>query len=234
MWLNSYNYPMMKAAIIAAAGSGSRLGAEKPKALVELLGESLISRSFKAIIASEVADIVIIVIPEGYKDEFKKVMPNDAGYSLVFGGKTRAESVARGVRAVPDECGIIGIHDAARPLVMPKDISAVFRAAEEYGAAALAMPLRDTIKVVENGWIVNTRPREGLYLVQTPQVFRRDLLLRGLKAAQSDARPTDDCAVVEALGERIKVVKGSPDNIKITYPEDLKLAETLISDRRGI
>jgi 2-C-methyl-D-erythritol 4-phosphate cytidylyltransferase len=151
----------------------------------------------------------------------------------VAGGAERQDSVRCGLEALPAEVTHVAVHDAARPLVRPGDVTRVVRAARSCGAALLAVPVRDTIKRVESGRVVATPPRSECYAAQTPQVFRIDWLRDALAKADADGvRGTDDASLVERLGVAVEVVEGDPANLKITSAEDLALAEVWLR-RRG-
>ena len=152
---------------------------------------------------------------------------------VVVGGSTRAGSSLAGVTAANRKSTLIGIHDAARPLVTPDGISAVYQAAQDYQAAAPILPLKDTVKELKDGKLISTPPRDHLAAVQTPQVFQADLIRAALsEAVQKDLPITDDCSAVEAMGIPIKAVDGWEENIKITTPFDVVIAEEILR-RRG-
>ena len=209
---------------------GKRLGTGIPKALVKLAGKPLIRWSAEVLAGAESMDLIMAIAPAGYEEDFTEIL---AGISrpilIITGGKARTDSVRNGIEALPRNCNIVGIHDAARPLVEIPDIDRVFRAAEEFGAAALAVPVADTLKLVENDAIKKTVDRSGMWAVQTPQVFRRELIEKAVADIPPGGSYTDTCSLVERLGKPIHVVCGSRNNIKITYPEDLELAEALIA-----
>ena len=243
---------MTVAALVLGAGSGERLrkslgereserveGAAGvlPKAFVPLAGRCLLIRSLEALAASPEVDLVVPVVA-------REAMPRLAGleselrqigklHSAVAGGAERQDSVRCGLEALPAEVTHVAVHDAARPLVRPGDVSRVVRAARSHGAALLAVPVRDTIKRVAAGRVVATPPRAECYAAQTPQVFRIDWLRDALAKAEADGvRGTDDASLVERLGLEVEVVEGDPANLKITSAEDLALAEVWLR-RRG-
>ena len=151
---------------------------------------------------------------------------------LVAGGETRQMSVYNGIRALSADVDFVVVHDAVRPFVTDETISDCLIAADECGAAVAAVPVKDTIKISdENAFIVETPARERLWTVQTPQVFRKSLLEEAHRAAREQQRTaTDDAALVEQLGFPVKLVMGNYANLKITTPEDLRIAEALLSD----
>ena len=153
--------------------------------------------------------------------------------AVVAGGKSRQESVGNGLNALNKDVKLAAIHDGARPLVTWQLIDRCIRAANTYGAAAPAIPVKDTIKTVEGGIVSNTPDRSKLRAVQTPQVFDYDLLRGALKKAYEDgAEVTDDCSAVERLGMKVKIVEGDERNLKVTTPMDLKIAQMLLEERK--
>lgn len=219
----------MNLLIVAAAGMGSRLGHDEPKALVPLLGRPLISWTLDALAAIPFASRRIAV-PPGRENRFEAAIGGSAG--IVAGGDTRSASVRRAfesLNAPPTD--LVCVHDAARPFVTSREIRAVLDAAEKTGAAIAAIPVVDTLKRVEGNRIVSTVDREGLFAAATPQVFRADLLARAFAAAQDATDATDDAALVERLGVTIAVVPVSRLSFKVTTPEDVEMAEALIRSR---
>jgi 2-C-methyl-D-erythritol 4-phosphate cytidylyltransferase len=195
-------------AIVVAAGSGSRFG--KPKQFERLAGRTILEWSLDA--ARGACDDVVTVVPPG----------TSGGVS---GGATRSESVRAGLAAVPDDADVIVVHDAARPLASPALFAAVIDAVRGGADAAIpGVPVTDTVKRVDGERVVDTVDRDALVAVQTPQAFRADLLR---KAHAGDADATDDAALVEALGGTVVVVPGEAANIKVTTPQDLRIAEAL-------
>lgn len=218
-------------AVIVAAGNASRMGGID-KVLAKIGGEAVVSRSVRAFQECDaVAEIVVVtrsdLIPEVAKlcGGFSKVK------AVVAGGKDRAESVHLGMNALSKDVKLAAIHDGARPLATWQLIDRCIRAANTYGAAAPAIPVKDTIKVVAGGVVSSTPDRSTLKAVQTPQVFDFDLLRCALKKARlEEAKITDDCSAVENMGMSVKIVEGDERNIKITTPLDLKLAEMILED----
>jgi 2-C-methyl-D-erythritol 4-phosphate cytidylyltransferase len=152
--------------------------------------------------------------------------------AAVAGGAERQDSVRAGLRALPGDVSFVAVHDAARPLVRAADVARVVAAAREHGAALLAVRVRDTLKRVRGGRVVETPPRDECWAAQTPQVFRRDWLEEALAKAEADGfLGTDDAQLVERLGLPVRVVEGDPANLKITFPEDLALAEARLRER---
>ena len=218
-------------AVIVAAGSASRMGGID-KVMAELGGEPMIKRTVRTFQESDViSEIVIVTRPDlivpimGLCAEFEKVK------AVVAGGKSRPESVHLGLNALSNKVKLAAVHDGARPLITWQVIDRTVRAANTYGAAAPAIPVKDTIKTVQGGIVKNTPDRESLRAVQTPQVFDFDMLRGALKKAVSEEAPiTDDCSAVEMMGMSVKIVEGDERNIKVTTPMDLKIAEMLLEE----
>lgn len=224
----------MNTAIIVAAGAGTRLGTETPKQLLPLAGKTVLARSLDAFEAAESIDAVVVVAPEHEADRYcRNEVPSGVRKvtAVVGGGAERQDSVSAGLAAVPDGTRVVAVHDAVRPLIRPEDIDAVVRAAEESGAAVLGTPVTDTVKRVENGRAVATLDRSTMWTVQTPQAFHLDLLSEAHRRARDEGvTATDDTALVEQLGRPVTVVAGRRDNIKITLPEDLRIAERILEN----
>lgn len=216
-------------AVIVAAGSASRMqGIDK--ILTPLAGKPVLGRTLTAFQSCDaVAEIVIVTRPDLILavTDLSKAFPKVK--AVVAGGKTRQESVRAGLSALSEDCALAAVQDGARPLVTWQLIDRVIRAANTYGAAAPAIPVKDTMKAVKGGLVESTPDRSVLYAVQTPQVFDTDLLKAALKKAQLDgANVTDDCSAVENMGMKVKIVEGDERNIKITTPLDLKIAEAYL------
>lgn len=221
-------------AVIVAAGNSTRMGLNKSKQFIKLNGETVISRTLKAFEKSEIIDSVVVVCRDVDKAEIEKIIA-DKSYKKVIavteGGAERYDSVRNGIMKCSEKTTHFAIHDGARPLVKDEDITAVVNEALKFGAAALGTLVNDTIKVVnDNGEILSTPVRSTLRAVQTPQVFEKTLYLKALENAFNNNEPvTDDCKLIENLGEKVKIVIGSETNIKLTTQNDIKLAQTLIS-----
>ena len=228
----------MTALVVVAAGSGQRLGSAQPKALVPLAGRPLVAHAVAALAAA--VDDVVVVAPAGAEAEVARAVAGAVlaagGRSpvVVAGGVTRARSVGRGLAALPRSADVVAVHDAARPLV-DAGVLARCREAVRAGADAAApgVLLSDTVKEVgADGVVLRTPERASLRAVQTPQVVRRDVLERAHLAARAEGRlddATDDLALVEAVGGRVRLVEGSPSNLKVTWPRDLVVAEALLA-----
>ncbi|MBU6242713.1 MAG: 2-C-methyl-D-erythritol 4-phosphate cytidylyltransferase [Acidobacteria bacterium] len=211
------------AAIIAAAGMGHRLGAQLPKALVQLDGITLLERAFTSI--SPAVDEIIITAPTGYEDQYRAIVGESA--IVITGGVLRSDSVNLALAAISNDVAIVLVHDAARALAST-DLAIRIRDAVAGGESAVipALAAIDTIKEVDReGYVRNTPDRSTLVTVQTPQGFAREVLIRA-HAASEDA--TDDAALVEALGIKVKTIMGETGALKITTPEDLAIATTFL------
>jgi 2-C-methyl-D-erythritol 4-phosphate cytidylyltransferase len=216
-------------AIVVAAGDGVRLGADRPKAFVKLGGRVLLSHSVELFDGHPAVDGVVLVVPEGW-EEPATLLADDlvAGKvaAAVRGGRTRAESVARGLAAVPDEADLILVHDAARPFATAALVTSVLEALTQAEGAVPGVPVTDTIKRVDGDRVAETLVRSQLVAVQTPQAFHAEAL-RAAHAIPSERRPaaTDCASLVEAIGRAVAVVEGEPGNVKITDAGDLAAAE---------
>ena len=219
---------MRTAVIVLAAGRGERLGGKTPKAFVEIAGRTILERALDSLMALDGFDRLQPVISREDFDRYAELdLPPDPRLAPpVAGGAERQDSVAAGLAALPEEFELLAIHDAARCRVQAGDIARVVSVAEEFGAALLAVPARDTVKLVSDGAVARTPERAGCWLAQTPQVFHRGLYAEALAKAEADGfQGTDDAELVEHLGAPVRVVSGNPGNFKITSPEDLIAAE---------
>ena len=220
-------------AVIVAAGNASRMGGID-KVMAELKGEPMIARTVRTFQECDAISEIVIVTREDLIIPITNLcreMPKVK--AVVRGGKSRQESVGLGLNALSDKVKLAAVHDGARPLITWEVIDRTVRAANTYGAAAPAIPVKDTIKVVEGRVVKNTPDRSTLFAVQTPQVFDFDLLRGALKKAEADgAAVTDDCSAVELMGMSVKIVEGDEHNIKVTTPMDLKIAEMLLEEEK--
>jgi 2-C-methyl-D-erythritol 4-phosphate cytidylyltransferase len=216
---------MKAAALIVAAGSGERLGAGRPKAFVALAGRPMVQWSLDAVRAAGI-HTVVVAVPDGWP------VP---GERCVAGGDTRSESVRNALAALPADVEAVAVHDAARPLVRPGHFTAALEALGSAEAAIAAAPMTDTVKEAGADRLVRrTLDRSALWAVQTPQAFRREALERALDVPVAAlAAATDDAALVEAAGGRVRIVDSSPENFKVTTPHDLLVAELLLGERRA-
>jgi 2-C-methyl-D-erythritol 4-phosphate cytidylyltransferase len=233
----------MNVAIIAAAGQGKRMGGKRAKQFLEIAGIPVIIHTLKRFEQCADIDNIVVVLPENEIKRFKlllKTHPVRKDLSVVAGGPTRTESVERGLEAA-DWKGrpeIVAIHDGVRPFVTPEEISCVVSAARLHGAAILAAPVTDTIKLVREKIVERTVPRANLRRALTPQCFHYDLLSRAFarrkRRSASAGEITDESMLIEKAMPKVKpvIVEGHARNIKITRPEDLALAEILLKDFR--
>jgi 2-C-methyl-D-erythritol 4-phosphate cytidylyltransferase len=215
-------------AVLAAAGSGERLGTDRPKAFVRLGGLPLLAESLARLDASDWIDAIVVAAPPGW-EEPSILLAEELGCSkvsaCVAGGATRAESVRHGVGEVPDDAAAIVVHDAARPLVDDAVVGRVLTALNEgWDGAVPALALSDTIKRVDGDRVVETLPRDELRAVQTPQAFVADVLRRALHGSHW----TDCASAVEAAGGRVKAVEGDARLLKITDAADLERVAALL------
>jgi 2-C-methyl-D-erythritol 4-phosphate cytidylyltransferase len=217
------------AVVVVMAGSGTRLGAAVPKAFVPLAGRALWRHAAETFASLATCRAVVLVAPADRVDDVRAAMPRA---TVVAGGARRQDSVRLGLAAVPADAGVVAIHDAARPFIDAPTILAAVAEADRSGASLVATPARDTIKRVSSGRVVDTPDRAALWQAQTPQCFRTDLIRRAHEAAEENGWDvTDDCALCERLGHAVAVVRGGAWNFKITEPEDLDVAEALLSRR---
>ena len=229
---------MSVVALLLAAGRGERFGHERSKAFVSLAGRPLILHALAALGAVPELDRIVPVVAESELERVRELLAGPGAHAKaadpVAGGAERQDSVWAGVEALPDDVEIVAIHDAARCLVRPAAVSRAIAVARREGAAILAVPARDTIKRVSGTRIIETPSRSECWTAQTPQVFRIALLREALaKAAADGYRGTDDAELVERLGAPVHVVPGDSDNLKLTHPEDLMVAERILQERLG-
>ena len=221
-------------AVIVAAGSSRRMGGEN-KLLLEIDGVPVLARTLSAFQkCAAIRDIVLVCREQDIMPytELAKAFSIDKLCTVTRGGETRTESVLAGITAAPENAVLVAVHDGARPLVSEAVITEAVTTAAACGAAAPVVPVKDSIKRIENGKIAADVPRDTLAAVQTPQVFRRELLLDALQSATASGRSfTDDCAAVEALGQTVSATLGSYENIKVTTPEDIAVAEAFLYRR---
>lgn len=217
--------------VIVAAGSASRMGGID-KVMAPLGGTPMVARTAAAFQNCDaIAEIVIVTRPDLIRPISALCAGMDKVRAVVAGGSSRQESVWLGLNALSEDIQLAAIHDGARPLISNLVIDRTVRAANSYGAAAPAVPVKDTIKVVKGGLVEKTPERATLQAVQTPQVFDFDLLRGALKKAEEEkAAVTDDCSAVERLGMKVKIVEGDERNLKVTTPMDLKIAEMLLEE----
>lgn len=224
-------------AVIVAAGSATRMrGVDK--IMAELCGEPVIAHTIRSFQNAGCIDEIVVVAREDQLGAIRKIS-EDKGFhkvqAIVPGGSSRMESVQAGLNAASKETVLAAVQDGARPLVTEDIICRTVDMALSYHASAPAIPVKDTIKVIgEDGRVESTPDRETLRAVQTPQIFDRDLLLAAWQRAKKEKIPyTDDCGAMEGLGVHVYLTEGSEENLKITTPLDLKMAEMILEGRRA-
>lgn len=228
---------MFVSVIIAAAGNSTRYGTGKSKQFLILDNTPVLIKSIQAF--EEIDDVKEIIVT-ARKQDFEVIEDFIAQYGvrkvkhIVEGGDTRQDSIYAAVKKVDEKADLVAVHDGARPLIKRKVIESVIQKADEVDAAACAVPVKDTIKIIDSsGKIVTTPERDALRAVQTPQVFRLSLYKEAIEKAVSDGKQyTDDCQLVESMGYPVYLVDGDYENIKITTPDDLLVAEKFLYERR--
>lgn len=220
-------------AVIVAAGNASRMGGID-KVMAPLDGEPMIVRTVRTFQNCDAIKEIVIVTREDLIMPITELCREfDKVQAVVRGGSSRQESVGLGLNTLSKKVKLAAVQDGARPLITEAVIDRTVRAAHSYGAAAPAIPVKDTIKVVKGGVVESTPDRATLQAVQTPQVFDFDLLKGALKKAEiTGAAVTDDCSAVELMGMKVKIVEGDERNIKVTTPMDLKIAEMLLEEMK--
>ena len=227
-------------AVITAGGSGTRFGSACPKQFIEVLGKMLIEHTIEVFDQHLLISQIIVVLPESeisfFEQKRKEHHFGKKIQTIVVGGATRQDSVHAGILAVKNDPDFIVIHDAARCLVTEKEITnSIQKCMDGWEGAICALPIRDTLKKVDGEKIISTQSRESLWGMQTPQVFKFHLIKQAYdKADHENFVATDDAQIAEFSGAKICVVLGSTTNIKVTYPEDLELAEMILRERKKI
>jgi 2-C-methyl-D-erythritol 4-phosphate cytidylyltransferase len=228
---------MKATAIIVAAGLGKRMGGTTPKQFHNLLGQPLLAHTLLPFESIQEISEIIVLLPGGWEERCRHEIVEKYGFKkiskLISGGKERQDSVYRGLKETSAKSELVLIHDGVRPLVTKVMIEASLGTASAHGAAVVAIPLADTLKKVVSGHLIKeTLKREGFWLAQTPQTFRREIILKAFETALSDGfYGTDDSALVERAGFEVRVVPGAVTNLKVTTPEDFKVAELLLRER---
>lgn len=223
-------------AIIVAAGGSVRMGIADSKQFIPLLGRPAIEYTLRAFEKCHLIKEIVVVCREQDKERIR-LIADENGFakvnSLVEGGASRAESVRNGIKAASSKAKYFAIHDGARPLITVEEIERVIEAAFETGAATLGVPVKDTIKIVDGYNKIESTPlRSQLRAVHTPQVFERELYQFALEnAGDNMINFTDDCSLIEHMGGEVEVVKGSEENIKLTTPIDVVIAESILRER---
>ena len=225
----------MNSVVIVSAGRGNRMKCDINKQFLKIGGKEVIAHTIEKFYNNKNIGEIIIVVREDEKEFLQENIINKYGYinlKIAFGGKERQDSVYNGLQEVDKNCSIVLIHDGARPFVTNEIIEQSIECAQKYNCAIVGIPVKDTIKIVnENNDVCNTPDRNTLWSIQTPQVFEYSLIMKAHEKAKDDKYyGTDDSMLIEYLGYNVKVVEGSYDNIKITTPEDLKVAEEILRE----
>lgn len=219
--------------VIPAAGKGKRMKSAVSKQFLDLYGEPIFIRTLRVMTTHPAVKHTVVAAGRDEMAQVESLLAeyglSSSGVEVVPGGRERQQSVFEGLKRLQSEWVLV--HDAVRPFVSHERITALLTAAQETGAAILAVPVKDTIKEVEAGVVSHTLKRSRLWAVQTPQAFRRDLLLQAHQQADSDVPATDDAMLVEAIGASVRIVAGEYDNIKLTTPEDWVLADAIWKKR---
>jgi len=229
---------MKAAAIIAAAGIGRRMGGDRPKQYLELSARPIICHTLDRFLKSADIDEVIIVVEPGrervFTDDIIEAFDYPRDWKVVAGGEVRQESIKNGLAAVSDDIDVVLVHDGVRPFITGEQIQRLAEVAFEDGACILADPLKETIKRVSDGVIVETVDRSALWGAGTPQAFRTKILREAMSAAIADGFVgTDEAGIVERIGKKVIVIEGGGRNIKITTPADLAIAEAILAGWKG-
>ena len=223
---------MKKYVIIVAGGTGTRFGGTLPKQFVPLNGIPVLMQTIKAFHDYDPQACLIVALPAqfaGLWEELCRSHQFDIPHKIADGGATRFDSVKKALAAIPENEGLVAVHDGARPLVRSTTIASGFATAESAGSAVPVVPLTDSVRQID-GTDSHAVDRKTLVAVQTPQIFQIDMLKKAYAAAKSDSF-TDDASVVEAAGYKIALYDGDAENIKITHPADLKIAEWILTQR---
>lgn len=223
-------------AVLACAGGSTRMGTAVSKQFLPLCGVPAVVRTLRAFEEARSVSSVVVVCRRGDIAEMERLLKTyriEKAAAVVPGGKTRQESVAAGVASAPPEARFFAVHDGARPLVTPEEIDRCVLDCLVTGASALGVPVKDTVKTVDGeGRVVSTLPRDGLWAVQTPQAFGRELYLKALARARGEgADYTDDCQLVERIGVKVHLLRGSYENLKLTTRDDICAAEAILKKR---
>lgn len=223
--------------VVAAAGSGTRMGGQENKVLLNILGIPVLVRSLKQFTKLDWVDEIVIVCRGEDRSQVELLVKEwqlPKIKEIVIGGATRQASVYRGLNALSSSCEWVFIHDAARPLVGEKTLNDIYRGVQVHQAVGVAVPVKDTIKQVDDSLIITDTPdRSCLWAIQTPQAFAYQLIVDAYYQAQIHGwQVTDDCGLVEKLGMPVKLIPGSYTNIKLTTPEDLLFAEAILGNQQ--
>jgi 2-C-methyl-D-erythritol 4-phosphate cytidylyltransferase len=227
-------------AVIPSAGIGRRMKSSTPKQYMTLLRKPVLYWTLLAFENCKDIDSVVLVVPRGEvmktRDELVDMYEFSKVTKVVLGGRTRQGSVYKGLQAIEDSCDVVCIHDGVRPLIEPSLISRAVLTAKNFGAGCVAVKATDTIKQIsDDGFIIGTPNRRYLYSAQTPQAFEFNLILDAHRVAESqNLESSDDSSLVERIGGRVVIVEGSYENIKITNPGDIPVAEMILKNRKNV
>lgn len=227
---------MTTSAIIVCAGNSTRMNGVN-KILLPLGKTNVIGNTLLAFQKCESVTDIVAVCREKDETDIKNTAEKlniSKLHAFARGGETRQQSVINGLRKISSDTEMIAVHDGARPLVKPEHIEKAIKDASVFGGATLGVPVKDTIKIVQDGLIVDTPHRPSLYITQTPQIFKRRLYFEGVDfALEHELDFTDDCQLIESIGTKIYMTTGDYTNIKITTPEDIEIAELLLNRQKG-
>ena len=225
---------MKTIAIIPAGGAGKRMGGGVPKQYLSLAGVPILVHTLRVFQCSPLIDEILLVVPKKDIPDVQRDLVRRYSISkvalVVPGGRERQDSVANALAHLRDEHELIVIHDGVRPFVTEALIERVVAGATEFGSVTVGVPIRDTVKMVDaSGEVVKTVSREGLWQTQTPQAFRREVILAAYRKAEMDGfYGTDDASLVERTGIPVRMISGDGDNIKVTMPEDMARGEMIL------
>ncbi len=225
----------MNGVVIVAAGTGSRMKKDINKQFIKLKNKEIVAYTIEKFYNSENIDDIVVVIREDEEEYFNKNIKEKYGFTnikVAHGGNERQDSVFNGIKMLKKECDVVLIHDGARPFVTDDIIKRSINKANEHNAIVVGVKVKDTIKVVsDNGNIVDTPNRSYLWAVQTPQVFKYDIITKAYEDAyNNNYYGTDDAMLVERIGYNVKMIEGSYNNIKITTQEDLEFGEQILKN----
>lgn len=228
---------MRTVAIIVAAGTGKRMKNKIPKAFLSLLQKPILAQTLQPFAKCACIDEIIVVVPKGYESYCRKWVIDKYGFhkviAIIPGGKERQDSVCAAIQQIDPDTNMVVIHDGARPLVTANIIRRGWEKCKKVKAVVTAVPVKDTIKKAWHNVVRATLPRKELWAMQTPQIFEYDLIFKAYQKAYRDRfYATDDALLVERLGQKVHIVQGSYRNIKITTPEDMIMAASLLQRRK--
>ena len=228
----------MNSVIIVAAGSGKRMNMDINKQFIKLNEKEIIAHTIEIFYKNENIDEIIVCIKKEEEEFFREKIINRYNFKNIkisYGGKERQDSIYNGLKLIDSRCEIVLIHDGARPFVSNIIINNSIKTAREKKAVVVGMPVKDTIKFVDNGNIKDTPNRENLWSAQTPQSFEYKLIMRAYEEAyKHHYYGTDDSMLVEKIGQKVTMIMGSYDNIKITSPEDIGIGEQILNLQRNL